>query len=111
MSKEDISEKKQISTKSILKNSSSESSEWCLRPRKAISDTVKCVKSVDPFLKNHFGPESGAVEGRNGFREFAMFFESKEGKDFVKSCEALDAPGGKDSLSDEDAKKMPREVR
>ena len=40
-----------------------------------------------------------------------MFFESKEGVDFVKSRDALDAPGGKDSLSDEDAKKMPREVR
>ena len=43
MSKEDISG-------AILKNSSSESSEWRLRPHKAISDTVKCVKSVEPFF-------------------------------------------------------------
>ena len=91
--------------KSILKNSSIESSEWCFRPHKAISDTVKCVKSVEPFLKNHFGPESGAPEGRNGLREFAMFFESKEGVDFAKSCETLDANAAKDSMSDKEVKK------
>ena len=105
MSKEDISEKKHLSVKSILKQSSSESSEWCLRPHKAISDTVKCVKSVEPFLKNHFGPDSGAPEGRNGIREFAKFFESKAGVDFVKSCEALDEDSIKGDMSDKDVKK------
>ena len=103
-------EKDQLSMKHIVATSASDNSEWCLRPHKAISQLAASVKSVEPFLSKHFGSSSNAPLGKNGLREFAMLFETEEGKDFLKSCEMLDASCQKEVPRDSALKKSIAQV-
>ena len=87
---EDRNEKESLLPKTIAARSTHKNTEWCKRPYIAVSQAAACVNSAAPYLAAHFGKDSGAPVGKNGLREFAMFFETPLGKTFVDACKELD---------------------